>query len=127
MKHAGFPLAVFDVVGRQAVSGSHTSMRFTTKELAGPGLDFPRKVRTQESYEVDEYTYEVAFSAENLTDRALTFSMRAGSLSRTAHLEARETRTNLTISAMMGAPLIITTEAHRRSFPVEPVSPVPGD
>lgn len=123
-----FPLRIYDVTGRKAVSGKHTTLRFTTtEELTSSGLDLPRKVRTPEAYEVDEYTYEVAFSAENLTRRPQTFSMRAGSLSRTAHLDAGETRTNLSTTAMMGAPLIITTGSHRMRFPIPAPVPAPDD
>lgn len=123
----GFPLRIYDLAGRRTVSGKHTNIRFVTapETTGGGGRDASGKVRIAEPYEVDEYTYEVAFSVENLTPRAQTFSMRAGGVSRTVYLDAGETRTNVSVAAMMGAPLIITKDTHRRRF-VVPASE-PGD
>lgn len=119
-----FPLRVFDVRGRNALAGSHASLRFvTTDETYRDRFGQVRSVREAEDVEMPEYRYEVAFSVENLTDRPQTFSIRAGGVSRTAHLQPHAVSTNLSINAAIGAPLVLTTESHRRRFDVTPPPP----
>ena len=118
-----FPLRVFAVQGRNALAGSHASMRFvTTDETYRDRFGQVRSAREAAEVEMPEYRYEVAFSVENLSDRPQTFSMRAGSVSRTVHLQPHAVHTTLSINAAIGAPLVITTESHRRRFEVTPPS-----
>ena len=98
-----FPFRVSNVAGRQVVSGLHPSLRFVdSDETYRDGLGQLRNVRVAQRVEVEDYTYEVAFTIENLTREPKTFSMRAGSLSRTAYLGPGQVRTNLSITAAIG-------------------------
>ncbi len=114
-----FPLRVFEVRGRKVVTGSHTSVRYVeTGEVYRDSFsDKQKKVEPREE-KVDEYGYQAAFSAENLTRTDKTIEVSAGGPAKTFVIAAGATATNLSVDSSMGAELSVAAGGMNRRFPV---------
>jgi hypothetical protein len=114
-----FPLRVFDVASRKVVTGTHTSTRHVqTDEIVKDeyGSKGPRIER--KDVEVNEYAYQVVFSARNLTKTPKALIARAGGDPVTQMVPAGATVTNVAVGSVMGADLWVSAGAESRSFAV---------
>lgn len=114
-----FPVRVFDVAGRKVVTGKHKS----TQEVETGDTyrdQFGEKIAVMETTEVEvnEYGYQVVFSAENLTKTPKKLSAGAGTAEQNFALAAGETQTNLTVDSAVGADLSVTVAGQTRRWPV---------
>jgi hypothetical protein len=116
---ASFPLRVFDVEGRKAVTGTHTTYRTvetgqTFRDEYGnrkPALSVQEDLQNQ-------YGYQAVFSVENLTAEAQTMTVRAGLITRHFTVPPGAVLTNLSVNAARGGGLQVAVGGRTQTHPV---------
>lgn len=114
-----FPIRVLDVTGRRVVTGSYTVTRdVDTGEVYRDEFGERRRKFVPRQETVREYGYRVDFSLENLSDRPVEITARAGLRTQSWTLAPRAAATNLSIEAARGSALQLMVGGLSRSFPV---------
>jgi len=67
---------------------------------------------------VQQYGFEVRFSAENLNDTPIRLHARAGLFNREFQIPGKTTQTNLTLKAAQGSDLLISIGSQFKSYPI---------
>ena len=114
-----FPIRITDVRGGQVVTGRHTSTRMV--ETGRTYIDeFGQTAQklAEEEVEVNEYGYEVTFSAENVSDQPCSFRCNAGLSEIVVSLQPGETAQDLAINAALGGELTVQAGGYTRRYAV---------
>ena len=113
-----FPIRIIEVSGKKVVVGKHSSIRWVeTDEEEKDGYGNLRKVLKKENFTVNDYDYQVGFTATNRTESAQVVQYRAGKKWASAQLHPAQRR-QLMVDSAMGASLIISVGKDSRSYPV---------
>ena len=113
-----FPLRIVGVSGGKVVVGKHSSIRWVeTDETAKDDYGNLRNVMKKEKFSVDDYDYQVGFTASNLTGSAQTVQFRAGKKWGSIRLAPAQAK-KLKVDSAMGASLIVRVGKKSRSYPV---------
>jgi hypothetical protein len=106
------------VSGGKVVVGEHSSVRWVeTEEKEKDNYGNSRNVMKKEEYSVQDYEYQVGFTASNLTGSAQTVQFRAGKKWGSTRLEPAQAK-NLKVNSAVGASLIVRVGKKSRSYPV---------
>jgi hypothetical protein len=114
-----FPVKVSNIKGLVRVEGSHTRPRTVpTDETYRDEFGEKQPVMDIEEVTVNQYRYAVSFDLENLTDRALQVTARAGAETREFALQPGQTLTELTIDSARGSGLLVMVGGYLKRLDV---------
>jgi hypothetical protein len=114
-----FPLRISNVEGRKTVVGTHQTTRIVESGETYKD-DYGRRIphRKEVTEDVNEYAYEVTFSAQNLTRTEKVVSFTAGGGTQTLILQPGENATDLVVRSALGAALHVEAGGMVRNFDI---------
>jgi len=113
-----FPLRIVAVSGGKVVVGEHSSVRWVeSDEEEKDAYGNVRNVMKKEEFSVQDYDYQVGFTASNLTASAQTLQFRAGKKWGSTRLAPAQAK-DLKVKSAVGASLIVRVGKKSRSYPV---------
>jgi len=114
-----FPIGVYGVSGQKVVTGSHLASRQVETGETYRNEFGKRVPRTRtELAEVNEYGYQVRFSAQNMTDKTLKMVISAGAKEREITLPPQGIVKNASVDSAVGADLVVVTDGLTKRYPV---------
>lgn len=101
-----FPIQVTAVAGRKEITGTHDSTRIIESEQVSKD-DYGRKIplRKEVEQKVNEFAYEVSFSAQNLTRTEKIISYTAGAGTRVMTLQPGQVVDQIIVPSAVGSDL----------------------
>lgn len=130
-----FPVEVFDVAGREVVTGTRTRPRaYETEELYRDAYGNKQPVMAYEDVEVKDYEYRVSYSLHNLMDVPVSTRVQCGPNISTIDLPPNTTLTDLSIQGARGSGLLVSADGMTKRFdlnyehakPAPPTADAPG-
>lgn len=113
------PVRVYDIEGRKIETGSHKTRRYVeTDETYRDQFGNKKKRGEWVEHTVMEYGYKVSFSIENLSNKEMTITARAGLVDKAILLRPGDTVENIEMDAANGSSLILQSGGHRKRFAV---------